>query len=586
MRTRENISPDAIKVYGFILAFVWTLIVLVSLTWNIHKVSDEMVALARNEASSLLNKDMGFRFWGTSHGGVYVPITDDTPPSPNLAHVPERDIQTPSGKQLTLMNPAYMMRQLMENYNDLFGTKGHLTGFKMLRAENAPDDWEANVLRRFTSEKISEFAEVTEIDGTTYMRMMRPMVMKTPCEKCHAKQGFHKGDLRGGVSISVPMEKYIIRQEEQSFALYGTHGGAWFFGLLLIGFGGRRLSGSLHETLKAQKEVEALNLELEQRVEDRTQALLEKEKRLRLTVENAADGIIVIDEYGTIETYNSSAGEIFGFSEQEVIGKNASVLLPKDISYSINRLISRYLRSSRKNFSRKNMKIQGLKKDGSVFPLSISLSEMRLNNSILFSAICRDLTIEQKIAAELMAAKKAAERANRAKSEFLASMSHELRTPLNSILGFAQLMELAKDKKLDGQQQDQLGLIQQGGRHLLFLINDILDLARIETQGFSLSMEDFDVQLCIHEAIMFVEPELDRLNLTLVNNASDVELPVVYGDETRFKQVLMNLLSNAVKYNRLDGSITIEAGVLRRLRSPEYCGYRYGGGSGQNGCPV
>ena len=112
---------------------IWTAIIIGSLFWNLTQEEQNAFSLAHKEAVAHFNKDQGFRLWGTKHGGIYAPVTEDTPPSPYLSHIPERDIETPSGRKLTLMNPAYMVRQLMEDYNQLYGIKGKITGKILLR---------------------------------------------------------------------------------------------------------------------------------------------------------------------------------------------------------------------------------------------------------------------------------------------------------------------------------------------------------------------------------------------------------------------------------------------------------------------
>ena len=152
--------------------------------------------MVKNEARANFNKDQALRFWATTHGGVYAPITGQTPPNPYLSHVKERDIKTPDGKALTLMNSAYMLRQTMENYESLYGVRGHITSLKHFREETAPDEWEKSALQGFES-GAKEIFEFTEIDGKSYFRYMSPMIAKEGCLKCHGHQGYKMGDVRG-----------------------------------------------------------------------------------------------------------------------------------------------------------------------------------------------------------------------------------------------------------------------------------------------------------------------------------------------------------------------------------------------------
>ncbi len=196
---------------------LWTAVIAASLVWNIHVERRQLAELVENEARSHFSKDQAFRFWASSHGGVYVPVSEETPANPHLSHILERDIITPSGKQLTLMNPAYMLHQMMKQYEKLYGVKGRITSLRPLNPDNAPDEWEKKALGAF-EQGMEEVLEYTEIKGAPYLRLMRPMVTKVDCLKCHAKQGYKEGDIRGGVGIALPLASYqkanddIVRQ--------------------------------------------------------------------------------------------------------------------------------------------------------------------------------------------------------------------------------------------------------------------------------------------------------------------------------------------------------------------------------------
>lgn len=162
---------------------------------------------ARIAARSLIKKDISYRKWNALHGGVYVPVTEKTPPNPYLIQVPERDIETPSGRKLTLVNPAYMTRQVHELESFAIGMRGHITSLRLLRPENRPDNWESEALKAFEKGK-TEVSSVEIHDGTKCMRVMHPLATDKACLKCHAFQGYREGDIRGGVGVSIPMKPY------------------------------------------------------------------------------------------------------------------------------------------------------------------------------------------------------------------------------------------------------------------------------------------------------------------------------------------------------------------------------------------
>lgn len=191
----------------------WTAMIVAFLGWNWHIASTHAEELAKKEARIHFNKDLAFRLWATRHGGVYVPIDERTKPNPGLAAIPERDLVTPSGKRLTLMNPAYMMRQTMEEYAEKFGVKGKITSLQLINPLNAPDAWETSALRQF-EQGVNEVTEITSIDGRQYLRLIGSLNVVPGCLKCHAFQGYKVGDSRGGVSVSVAMQPYQAAAEQ------------------------------------------------------------------------------------------------------------------------------------------------------------------------------------------------------------------------------------------------------------------------------------------------------------------------------------------------------------------------------------
>ena len=162
--------------------------------------------LAVGGSTSNFEKDVVYRKWASIHGGVYVPVSEHTPPNPYLANVPNRDVETTSGLKLTLVNPAYMTRQVHELGLADYGLRGHITSLNPLRPENAPDEWERKSLEEFNRGK-DEVWSLEKINDKVYLRYMRPFLVDSSCLKCHAHQGYKVGDIRGGISVSCPWEK-------------------------------------------------------------------------------------------------------------------------------------------------------------------------------------------------------------------------------------------------------------------------------------------------------------------------------------------------------------------------------------------
>jgi len=263
-------------VYGYIAlaVIIWTTIIGVSLAWNITEEDEQVRETALHTARANFNKDYAFRLWGTKHGGVYVPPTEETPPNPYLAHLKHRDVITMDGKKLTLMNPAYMLREIMDDYTDLYGITGRIVGQVALNPNNIADEWESRAINKFISAEADEIVEYTLYKGEEHIRLIRPFYMENEgCVKCHGHLGFKVGDVRGAVSVSVPMAPYVEMAEESVEGMNITHATIYLLGLLAIAIIGNRSYINLREKKHAADELLKLNSELENKVRERTYEL-------------------------------------------------------------------------------------------------------------------------------------------------------------------------------------------------------------------------------------------------------------------------------------------------------------------------
>jgi signal transduction histidine kinase/CheY-like chemotaxis protein len=255
--------PLRVTKYALILVGAWTLLAVSLVLWSAHEEMRQARDLLHKEARAHFLKDQAFRLWGAAHGGVYVPPTEHTPPNPHLAHIPDRDIETAEGKMLTLMNPAYMVRQLMEDYENMYGIKGRITSLKALRPGNSPDAWERVALESF-EQGATEVREFTEIDGKACLRLMRPLQTQKSCLKCHSHQGYEEGDVRGGIGVSVPAGSTfaVARAEVVSHAI--ALGVIWMVGLVGLGAGALHIRRRVRERDLAEEERAKLAAQLRQ----------------------------------------------------------------------------------------------------------------------------------------------------------------------------------------------------------------------------------------------------------------------------------------------------------------------------------
>lgn len=271
----------------------WTLIVGGSLGWNIHSARQQGLDMARNEANAYIKKDIAFRNWATSHGGVYVPPTPQTPPNPYLSHIPDRDVVTTGGKQLTLMNPAYMLREMQSHFSSSFAEKGRITSLKPLNPMNAPDEWETRALHRLDKGD-KEVWEVTRVDGSqSSLRMMRPFITEKGCLKCHGKQGYKIGDIRGGIDITLSLGPFTAAADRTARNAAVSHGALWLLGLGMIGFFTHRGRRREAERQQAHLALQRLNQELDQRVQQELAKNREKDHLLIQQSRLAAMGEMV-----------------------------------------------------------------------------------------------------------------------------------------------------------------------------------------------------------------------------------------------------------------------------------------------------
>ena len=238
---------------------IWTAGVAVSLGWNIHQLKQSILNIAHTSAEISYGKDVLYRRWVSKQGGVYVPVSKSTPANPYLK-VPNRDITTSKGLSLTLVNPAYMTRQVnelaMETQNNF---RGHITSLNPLRPENYPDPWEAESLKAF-EEGTTETIVTEMLSGKEYFHFMRPFVTEKSCLKCHAAQGYKEGDIRGGISISIPMEPLRDIERSRGVELAFAHGFLWILGFAGIGIGIHRLRRQTLQREKAEEEITILSM--------------------------------------------------------------------------------------------------------------------------------------------------------------------------------------------------------------------------------------------------------------------------------------------------------------------------------------
>ena len=327
-----------------------------------------------------------------------------------------------------------------------------------------------------------------------------------------------------------------------------------------------------------------------------SQDLEKSEAKLQETIDTALDAVVTIDAAGTIIEWNVQAERTFGWSEQEAVGRLLdSLIIPAGGREAHRRQLAQFLESRETAHLNRRVELTAIRKDGGEFPVEWSMTPIWVNNECVFSSFIRDITerkqaedaqrsywtqlereasMRTEVLKDLQQAKDLAESASQAKSMFMANMSHEIRTPMNGILGMSELL---LQTQLSEKQHHFADIVYRSGAALLKLINDVLDLSKVEAGKIELERIRFDLVKTVREVMdLYVEPAHGKgIKLTCV--LAESVPSVLQGDPVRLRQILMNLVSNALKFTEqwkrhahgLDGG-RVGLSRYRAIRSPRY----------------
>jgi diguanylate cyclase (GGDEF)-like protein/PAS domain S-box-containing protein len=357
-----------------------------------------MGSVARERGAALFRLIELTRNWSAGHGGVYVPVTPTTPPNPWLEH-PRRDLRTDDGRALTMVNPAYMTRQIAEIAQQAEGIQLHITSLKPIRPANAPDSWEASALKRFEAGT----AEVIElIPGESPVhRYMAPLRIREPCLQCHAKQGYALGQIRGGISVTMPASQLLEIRTSDRIRSGAVH-------LLTLAIAAALLHLLFMRNRSHVAVLEALAADQEQVIHDRTRDLSQANQELERQLadrelaaavfENAGEAIIVTDKAGNFVEVNPAFTTMTGYTADDVLGRPVSIL-------KSGRHPPEFYAAMWQGVKENNSwqgEVWNRRKDGEIFVVRLSITRVaRIGQAVRYVATLTDITHSKELEEDL-----------------------------------------------------------------------------------------------------------------------------------------------------------------------------------------
>jgi PAS domain S-box-containing protein len=395
------------------------------------------------------------------------------------------------------------------------------------------------------------YFEFEETDGNTILRYATSDIMRPSCVTCHnthpdtPRNDWKEGDLRGVLEVNLPLDSITVVVEDDLRSMIVIYSVVGLLAVISIGF----TVGTLRQQAATlRKRVGEQTSELKTQVEGRLQSerdTIRSETWNRTIVETTISAIITIDTQGKVASINSATELLFGYERSEILGNNVSMLMPDPYQTEHDGYLERYHTTREPHIIGTGREVEAQRKDGSVFPAYLSVGEAIIEDETMYVGVIHDITKQKE--------------AERLKDDFISTVSHELRTPLTSIKGALTFISEGVAGELPQKAKDLADIARRNSDRLILLINDILDIEKIQAGKLTIDMRIVKIPDLVSTAVDSNKGYGEKDKISISMSPEDVAKVEVRGDENRLLQVMANLLSNAVKYSDPGGDVGVAA---------------------------
>ncbi len=439
--------------------------------------------------------------------------------------------------------------------------------FPWREAERSLDDFQKQALEHLKAQPNEPFVREEVMNGSRVLRFAQADRMLASCVACHnsypgsPRTDWKVGDVRGALEVVLPVSQWQLASTDVLNRTFMVLLVLLFLGLLLIWFSVKRIRMALitaHQLSAGRKTaIHQLNEEIAERKQVERHLRL-SESKLHSIFKWVPEAIVVADAQGQIVQCNDATAAIFDYPMPALMGQPVSLLMADAGQGLHDQDVNRPLCVGEKSLLNKPRVLQGRKRDGSLFPVRLTVSETRQDNGYFFIGVMQDFTAIQNAQNLLVEAKDKAEQANRMRGEFLANMSHEIRTPMNGIVG---MTELALDTPSPELQKEYLTLARDSANHLLQIINEILDFSKIEAKALELELLEVNPTQLVTQTARSLQHLAHAKGVDVHLHMSPDVPELLWMDPVRMRQVLNNLMGNAIKFTD-QGSVTVKTEML------------------------